>query len=155
MPRLPSGQHVAVDPTPLRELLKRTDSPSSAHHLMSIEQVDDLYRWLDVLTLVPADSLRADQQAGARRVDAAPAGLLGLPIGRLSDWEAIARDWSDADRHAFRTFIDERIRPAASDGMWRPVQACRQALLKSRSMAGAFAHMWRLGIHPLQDTGLD
>lgn len=82
MPQLPSGQYVAVDPKPLHELLKRAGSPSNAHYLMRIEQMDDPYRRLDVLTPVPAESLRPDQQAHARRVDAAPPGLIGLCVGR-------------------------------------------------------------------------
>ncbi len=97
------------------------------------------------------DALPPDLRADARQVDGASAGLVGTPIGRLADWPAIAEGWSTADRAAFRAFIDERVRPAASDGIWRSVLERREALVRSQSLAGALANMWRTGVHPLQD----
>jgi len=152
MPTLPSGLEIAVDPAPLRNLLLDFASPFNAHHLMAIQGVDDLFRWLDVLILRPAESLSAEARASALPPpEGAPAGLLAVPAGaRLADWRTIATEWRDDDRAAFSAFIDERIRPAMA-GPMANVRERQQALLKTPTLAGAFASMWRDGIHPLQD----
>lgn len=154
MPALPSGLHVAVDPAPLRPLLLDADSPFIAHHLMAIERVEDLYRWLDVLTLKPANSLTADERGRAQPApEGAPPGMLTVPTGvRLADWRTIASEWGDEDLAAFATFVEERIRPAMLAQM-EGVRARQDALRKSPTLAGAFAAMWRDGVHPLQDGG--
>lgn len=141
MPQLPSGRQVAVDPTPLGELLQGANSPFHAHHIMAIGQVDDLYRWLDILAVCAEGDLPSVLRVGARKVDDAPAVFVSTPIGRLAGWDALAGEWSEADREAFRAFIDERVRPAASDGMWRSVVECREKLVRTPSMAGALAVM--------------
>jgi hypothetical protein len=157
MPVLPSGRDVAVDPAPLRNLLTDAASAFNAHHVMGLQAVDDLFRWLDVLMLVRADSVTADELARAQPApDGAPVGLVAVPAGaRLADWHAVACNWSDADRTAFATFVAERIRPAMQrvlDNDVRPVQA---ALVKTPTLAGAFAAMWKDGVHPLQDEDED
>ena len=84
-----------------------------------------------------------------------PPGLLAVLTGtRLADWRAIAGAWSDEDRAAFSTFVEERMRPAMLAQM-ASVRARQQALLRTPTLAGAFACMWRDGIHPLQDESAD
>ncbi|MBS0327433.1 MAG: hypothetical protein JSS46_12955 [Proteobacteria bacterium] len=153
MPTLPSGLELAVDPAPLRELLTDFASPFSAHHLMALQSVDDLLRWLDVLILRPAETLSADERAKACPVpEGAPAGMLAVPAGvRLTDWRAIASEWSDEDRAAFAAFVDERIRPAMA-GPMANVRERQEAIVKSPTLGGAFACMWRDGVHPLQES---
>ncbi len=36
MPQLPSGRHVAIDPTPFLELAKDIDNPFNAHKIMAM-----------------------------------------------------------------------------------------------------------------------
>jgi hypothetical protein len=118
-----------------------------------VQSVDDLLRWLDVLILRPAETLSADERAKAQPApDGAPAGMLAVLTGvRLADWQTIASGWSDEDRAAFTTFVDERIRPAM-DGPMANVRVRQQALLKAPTLGGAFAWMWRNGVHPLQES---
>jgi hypothetical protein len=154
MPALPSGRHIAVDPAPLKQLLLDCASPFNAHHLMALERIDDLFRWLDVLMLKPAESLTADECAQAQPAPVgAPPGMRAVPTGvRLAYWCTIATEWSDDDRAAFAMFIDDRIRPAMERAIAH-VRERQQALLKTPTLAGAFACMWRDGVHPLQDEG--
>ena len=149
MPALPSGQHVAVDPAPLNKLLLESNSPFNAHHVMAIEQADDLLRWFDVLLLKRADALTVEERSGARAVPGAPADLVGVVVGRLSDYGTIASEWSAADRAVFESFFAERIEPAMQRQMVA-VRDTQEALRKSPTLAGAFAAMWRGGVHPLQ-----
>jgi hypothetical protein len=156
MPTLPSGLEVAVDPAPLRKLLLDFASPFNAHHLMALQCTDDLFRWLDVLILKPADALTADECANSQPApDGAPTSFRAIPAGaRLSDWRSVAPAWSDDDRAAFADFIDARIRPAMVRALAN-VRERQETLLKTPTVAGAFACMWRDGIHPLQDDGDD
>lgn len=154
MPALPSGRHVAVDPAPLRKLLLDAGSPFNAHHLMAIREVEDLYRWLDVLILKPEAALTPDERERMQpAAEGAPPGMACVPTGTgLADWQAVASNWSEDDRAAFSSFVDERIRPAMLAQM-KSVRARQEALCKDPSLAGAFALMWRDGVHPLQDEG--
>ena len=152
MPTLPSGLEIAVDPAPLRQLLTDFASPFNAHHLMALQTVDDLFRWLDVLTLKPSGFLTADARANARPApDGAPPGIVAVPTGvRLADWRTIADQWSDDDHASFVAFVDERIRPSMRRVLAN-VRTRQDALLKAPTLGGAFASMWRDGVHPLQD----
>ena len=123
---------------------------------MALQGVDDLLRWLDVLILKPADSLSTEERSNASPApDGAPPGLLAVPAGvRLADWRTFATAWSAEDRAAFSAFIDERIRPAMSASM-ASVRERQETLLKMPTLAGAFALMWRDGVHPLQEEADD
>ena len=156
MPTLPSGLAVAVDPAPLRKLLLDFDSPFNAHHLMALQSVDDLLRWLEVLILKPADSLTAAEGANSQPArDGAPTGIRAVPVGvRLADWRSVASTWTDDDRAAFAAFIEETILPAMA-GPMANARMRQEALLKTPTFAGAFACMWRDGAHPLQKQGGD
>jgi hypothetical protein len=77
--------------------------------------------------------------------------MLAVPTGvRLADWRTIAEAWPDDDRAAFATFISERIYPAMERAMAN-VHTRQDALLKAPTLGGAFACMWRDGVHPPQD----
>lgn len=118
MPAFPSGQHIAVDTAPLDTLIDQADAPSSAQLLAAIQHVDDLFGWLELITLVPAEGATAEQRANAKTVDGAPKDLVALPTGvRVSDWPAFAaaRGWSDADYLAMVKFVNERVRPWLAD----------------------------------------
>ena len=73
--------------------------------------------------------------------------------GRVGDWRTLAVDWTD-DRAAFVAFIDERIRPGMLQQMAK-ARAVQARLRKSPTLSGAFAAMWREGIHPLQTEADD
>jgi hypothetical protein len=80
MPTLPSGLEVAVDPAPLRKLLLDFDSPFNAHHVMALQGVDDLLRWLDVLILKPAEALTLDECVNSQSAPGgAPRGFRAVP----------------------------------------------------------------------------
>ena len=160
MPALPSGKHVAVDPAPLRKLLLDAASPSDAHHLMALKRVDDLFRWLDLLVLKPADSLTSDERARAYDAPAgAPEGLSALPTGiPLADGRAFAQSegWSEADCAAFGAFIDDRIRPVMLRS-FAHAQQIQKELCKSPTLAGEVVHLIPrqharrgLTIHPIR-----
>ena len=58
--------------------------------------------------------------------------------------------WNEDDRVAFSIFIEQRIRPAMVRALAN-VRTRQEGLLKTSTLAGAFARMWRDGVHPLQD----
>ena|SRR5689334_13452194 len=151
MPALPSGRHVAVDPAPLRKLLVDAASPFNAHHLMALQSVDDLFRWLDLLTLAPTGSLTDAERAAAQPApEGAPPGYLAVPTGaRVADWRMTAAQWSATDRTAFADFVEDRVQPAIA-GVMDDMPAKQAALLRTPTLAGALATMWREGVHPLQ-----
>lgn len=152
MPQLPSGRHVAVDPEPLTTLTRGVASPYNAHHLMAIEELGDLFRWLDILVLAPTKTWKPAERERARAVPGAPAGFVGVPTSfRLADWRSCAGGWSEEDRAAMLAFIDERVRPWLHDDM-ELVRRCQKALRESpQTPAGMLAAMWEAGCHPLQD----
>jgi hypothetical protein len=118
---------------------------------MSLARPDDLLRWLDLLLLKPADALTVDERASAQPVPGAPAELAGVPAGvprgRLTDWRVAAADWSDADHAAMTEWIDTKIRSAMRES-WDRVPELQQVLPRTPTLAGAFAAMWREGVHP-------
>jgi hypothetical protein len=130
MPRLPSGREIAADPAPLRELLKGAASGFNAHHIMALETAEHLLGWLELL------ALDAEDHHTGRR---------------LKDWRALAEDqgWDAADCAAMEAFIDERVLPAMEEALGT-VREGQALLVKSPTVAGALACMWRDGIHPLQ-----
>jgi len=112
MPMLPSGRHVGLDPSPLIALLEEAHAPTNVHHLFAIRQWPDLWRWIDVVLLVPA--AEADDSPGRQmRADALPPGLVPRTTGfRLDRLQALQADWTDEDRAAFARFLHERAAPA-------------------------------------------
>lgn len=151
---LPSGREVALDPTPFWTLLDGIDSPTNAHVIMALKSREDLQQLIDVLLVFDEDSaspdliLRAEQDA----VGELPPGKIGIRSGyRLASWRDIADDWSLADLQAMEEFVSQRALPLC-DGLLKAAQRAQQTLLSHPELeAGLFAHMWELGIHPLQD----
>ncbi len=104
MPQLPSGLLVAIMPTPLGKLFKE------GGHFGNIHKVLDVYRYFDVLYLVPEGE--AGSQAGVPGLHAdslpVPPGMAFVPAGfKLSEWEERSC-WSEADLAAFREFLAGR-----------------------------------------------
>jgi len=153
---LPSGRHVAVDPEPLTRLTLGVNKARNAHHLMAIREVEDLYRWVALLTLVAVDSLGSDQRDTAKDIPGAPDGFVGLPTGiRLADWRSVADEWSGEDVAAMAVFVDERVRPWIAEEM-DVVRRCQEALRASpTTLPGMMAAMWEAGCHPVQDESGD
>jgi hypothetical protein len=79
---------------------------------MAIKNWVDLYPWVDVLFFAPEAKLE-DIDAGELSDSSLPAppGMVAARSGyRLSNWEAHASYWSEADRGAMREFLAGRAR---------------------------------------------
>ena len=116
---------------------------------MAMQTLDDLSSM--ALTARAAASLAPEQRQVAVELHGAPPGIVGVATGlKLSQWRYLASGWSDADREAMETFIEQRVRPWLEDHL-AEARRRQAALLADRSMAGMLAHMWKADCHPLQE----
>lgn len=53
MPQLPSGRHVAIQATPLNEMIKHASDPGIVHKIMAIDSMDKVLQYFEILYLVP------------------------------------------------------------------------------------------------------
>lgn len=158
MPLLPSGRHAGVDSAPFIELLKGCASPFNTHKIMAIKEWADMLPWLELLLYChEAEATEAQKKLAKEQgpMDGPP-GLVPIHTGcRVSDWEQFTADWPAEDRLAMRGFIYGRAREVFQPYLDR-VKKIREVLLASHNtLPGAFAHMWELGIHPLQKDDED
>lgn len=107
MPRLPSGLHFAIDPTPLNCLVEQASNGIFSEELKSIDHVDHMLRYIDVLYFSSPSSATVAREY-APQSGLPPEGMKPHPSGYTlySIREAIAK-WSFADQEAFQSFLDE------------------------------------------------
>jgi hypothetical protein len=156
MPMLPSGRHVGLSPHPLVQLLENASHFGNVHKVMALKSWSDLYPWIEVLFFLPEAKLE-DRDTGELSDDslAAPPGMVAVRSGyRLTAWEALAADWSEADRTAMREFLDGRAREHY--GQYLDHVRGLQEKLRSAE-GGALAQIlatWHdVGVHPSQEEG--
>lgn len=153
MPQLPSGIQVAVDTTPLEELIANWHIEGVSEKLISLKTVGDLYPYTRILELVPA-------QQGVAPVHLMP-GSLSLSRSmtardtgyRLSDFPEGLVSWSPADRAAFQEFVNTRVATMLETDLattqQRYAEICRNFLQRVESG-------WlKAGVHPSQEPGWD
>lgn len=152
---LPSGRHIAVQATPLSELMESALRGGVITRLLRIEQIEDLRPWIDVMYFTT--------QADADPVDTAPGGL-PVPMGlapyasgfTLATIAPETADWSHADRDAFAGYLaSERICTLLA-ALLDAVLALKRRLaaegdFETRLQAG----MWLAQCHPVQCGDVD
>jgi len=149
MPQLPSGRLVAIMPTPLDNLLKE------GCHFGNVHKVLDVYRYFDVLYLVPEGEAGSQEGIPGLHADSMPVppGMAFVPAGfKLSEWEERS-GWSEADRAAFREFLAGRGAPVLRE--WLDAWKTKQAKLREAEapLTRLLVAWWDAGCHPAQEEG--
>jgi hypothetical protein len=152
MPQLPSGRHVAIDPTPFLELAKDIDNPFNAHKIMAIQSWPDLWPWLELQILVPeADASEEDRRRAAEQKPLGPPGLIATyPGTRLDKWRAFTTGWSEADIQAIQDLLDHRAKKHFQKHLDHAKQLQAVLLENPDTLAEVLAHLWKAECHPLQ-----
>lgn len=154
MPMLPSGRHVAIMRDPLDELLNNAEQATHVHRVLAIRDKTDIYRFTDVIWLLPKD------QASQEQIDTAfldgslprPEGLVPVRSGyRLSQFAEFAADWNDDDRTSFWEFINVRAAHLFDESLNLTVKV--QNFLRTQSVGATklMAAWWDAGVHPVQE----
>jgi hypothetical protein len=156
MPQLPSGRHVALMPKPLDDLLKEGRLPGNIHKVLAIQTEADVFRYVDVLYLVPESE--AGSQEGVLGLHAGslpvPPGMAFIPAGfRLAEWEKHAAGWNAEDRAAFREFLAGRCAPVLRE--YLDTVRTGQARLREADdpLTRILVGWWDAGCHPAQEEG--
>lgn len=156
MPQLPSGRQIALSPKPLDELFRESRRPDNVHKLLGIRTERDLWRFVDILRLVPDSggvpmeiTLRGDSNPIPQGRELEPAGY------RLSEWEAEASGWTEEDRGAFREWLAGQAAPAFAE--WLEAVRDEQTRLRGTGdfLTRVLAGWWDAGCHPAQEEGWD
>jgi hypothetical protein len=154
--QLPSGRHVALQATPLFDLLDRAASEECViTRLLRIERREHLWPYLDVMFFHPAPV--------ATPVAVAPGGL-GVPAGlaprasgfTLATIAPVLAGWSAADREAFASYlVSERVE-AYLDALLGEVERVRGMIAAQGDFTTRLqALMWRHGCHPVRECESD
>jgi hypothetical protein len=154
MPQLPSGRHIAFDPSPLRTLIEAASRGSSVHVLMAIEAYADLFSHIDILYWRPKTP---DGETRSLTADSAPApaGLEPYPSGyNLLTIRGPYNEWSQDDQEAFIAYLDDPGTAAYLLELLGIVKKSQAELLAAPATPGGLlAHMWKTNCHPLQENG--
>ena len=77
--------------------------------IVQMETISDVLDFIDVIFLVKSDLERnhSSEYSLADESFTPPPGFTALSSGfKLSDWEEMAKDWSDEDRTAMQDFLE-------------------------------------------------
>lgn len=154
MPQLPSGRIVAIDPDPLITLIDER-SPFTAHKLMDIKTVEDLFYYVELVYIVPASEAPIGSIPPKLHANALPCppGHAVIASGkRLSELPEVAMQWSAADREAMDEFVMTRAIPHLEKFLDKVKQAQDESR-KSRDITTRVLSAWHdQGIHPMQEN---
>jgi hypothetical protein len=151
---LPSGRHVAIIRDPMDELLNNADKVFNVHKVLEIQTESDIYRYTDVLWLLP------EGQASQEQIDAAfldgslprPAGLVPIKSGyRLSQFDEFAAEWSNEDRVAFLEFVNVRAAHLFEQSLELTVEVQNYLRTQSVGHTKLLVAWWDAGVHPVQE----
>lgn len=155
MPQLPSGRHIAIDPSPFLELMKSASHFSNIHKVMAIASVPNLLPWLDLMYLVEPGTANMNLQK-YELTDSSftpPPGLLALNANcRLSRWEALAKDWPPEDCAAMKSFLaSERCNQYLTKLVYIAQLQQELFLVGDDFLPKLLAGWYANGIHPAQE----
>ena len=109
MPQLPSGRHVAIHAGPFEHLMQKVSEFALMREIVQMETISDVLAFVDVIFLVKSaiESNDSSEYSLADDSFTPPPGFIALNSGfKLSDWEEMAKNWSDEDRTAMRDFLE-------------------------------------------------
>jgi len=151
MPQLPSGKHIALDPSPLQKLLDEVSEGLNVHELMEIESVGQLFSRINVLYLRSSGS--GSRLPLAKFSVVPPENLEPYPSGfNLVSIQGEVETWDVADQKAFITFLNEERTNAFFENILDTVRTYQEKFTEHPdTLQGLLALWWKLGVHPLQE----
>jgi hypothetical protein len=154
--QLPSGRHVALQATPLFDLLERVASDECViTRLLRIERREHLWPYLDVMFFrAAADAAPVAIAPGGLCV---PPGLAPFPSGfSLAGIAPVLADWSAADREAFASYLVSGRVQAYLDALLGEVARVRGMIASEGDFTTRLqALMWQHGCHPVRECEAD
>lgn len=151
---LTSGRRIGVDPHKLFQLFKDAAQGQWVHRLMAISGGDALYRFLEVIELLPdagdgevSVSLNQSSQPLPGRFLAKPTGVFAHKLEDLSP------SWSSGEIEELRDFLREPRTKELCTKLLHEVCRQQELLLSSgsNSTARLLALYWKEGCHPAQE----
>jgi len=156
MPQLPSGRHVAISAAPLNTLQHDAWQGHRVHEFMSIESVDDLYPYLEVMYFRPKDGKEIEQYEFGAHSNLPPEDLEPYPSGyTIATLEDEFKQWDKEDQVAFEQYLftDEGMQDYLEDLLKQIVESRSKLKTSASPRARLLAAWWEAGVHPLQEGG--
>jgi hypothetical protein len=152
MPRLPSGRHVAVDSSPLQELVDGAYQGKFVHVLMAITEIEHLFPHVNVLYFRPKSGKEGETPVSTHS-NALPEDLEPFPSGyNLTTIHAECELWPGEDQVAFSEFLNDSKRRVFFEEILAAIRDHQERLLaQPTTVPGLMAHWWKQGCHPLQE----
>jgi hypothetical protein len=156
MAQLPSGRHVAIQATPLFDLIDAACTPDAViTRLLQIERLADLSPYIDVLFFREvADAAALNLAQGGQPI---PPGIEPFASGyTLATIHEAVHDWSPEDQRAFAEYIgSERVQTHLSALLERVSEVKHRLGREGDFVLRLQALMWETGCHPLQNDERD
>lgn len=153
MPQLPSGRHIALDPSRAGELTDGATKPFLTHKMMAIESVIDLLPYIHVIYFKPATNINDDRPIN-KFSNPLPEDMEMYDSGyTLANIKAEVDGWSDSDQQAFHEFLCGDALTCLLNDLYKNICDTRDILAQypPASTAGLMAAWWQAGCHPLQE----
>ncbi|MBL0162760.1 MAG: hypothetical protein IPP82_03645 [Xanthomonadales bacterium] len=156
MAQLPSGRHVAIQATPLFDLIDAACTPDAViTRLLQIERLADLSPYIDVLFFreVPAKAALTLAPGG----QPVPSGIEPFASGyTLATIHEAVCDWSREDQRAFAEYLgSDRVQSHLSALLDRVNEVRHRLGREGDFVLRLQALMWESGCHPLQNDERD
>lgn len=157
MPQLPSGKHIALDPSPLQKVISEAYGGIKVHELMEVESVDKLFAHIGVLYFRPAKEKEKENLPLADFSIVPPYGLEAYHSGfNLVSIRDEVGSWEHEDQKAFVAFLNEDRTNKFFENILDSVKSFQSELAEHPgTLQGMLALWWKLGIHPLQEDEND
>lgn len=156
MPQLPSGRHVAIQATPLFDLIDAACTPDAViTRLLQIEQRADLSPYIDVMFF--REIADAPVLAIAPGGESVPSGIVPFASGyTLATIHQAIRDWPPEDRRGFAEYLgSERMQTHLSALLDRVAEVKHRLGREGGFVLQLQALMWETGCHPVQNDAYD
>jgi hypothetical protein len=152
MPHLPSGRHIAVDSSPLQDLVDGAYQGKFVHVLMAITEIEHLFPHVNVVYFRPR-SAGAGESPVSGHSSMLPEDLEPYPSGfNLTTIHMESEQWTAEDQKAFAEFLNDSQRHAFFSDILEAIRRHQDHLLADpTTMPGLMAHWWKQGCHPLQE----
>ena len=152
MPTLPSGKHIALDPSPIQKLVDDAINGISTHKLMEIESIDHLFSNIDIVYFRVCKQPNKELSLAKFSI-VPPDGMEPYSSGfNLISIKNEVEKWPTQDRDAFIDFLNEERANLFMEDLLKTVKKYQENLTDNpATLQGMLALWWKLGIHPLQD----
>ncbi|GEM_PF-2074173 len=156
MAQMPSGYHVAIQATPLFDLIDAACTPDAViTRLLQIERLADLSPHIDVLFFREAPEAATPTLApGGQPV---PSGIEPVASGyTLATIHQAVRNWPREDQHAFAEYLCSKRVQAHLSALLGRVEEVKHRLGREGGFVLQLQWlMWETGCHPVQNEDRD